>query len=117
MESISELAAAGLPETVGRFAYKEKGLIVVAGADTVAVRSSAIALARHVQERTGRAVTVIDSGQDSREMQDQPFTRVTTSDRFQQPVQVRKVAEDGAKAILVGCLPDADTLLEAVEAA
>lgn len=50
-------------------------------------------------------------------MQDQPFTRVTTSDRFQQPVQVRKVAEDGAKAILVGCLPDADTLLEAVEAA
>lgn len=52
MESISELAAAGLPETVGRFAYKEKGLIVVAGADTVAVRSSAIALARHVQERT-----------------------------------------------------------------
>jgi hypothetical protein len=117
MTATSGLAASGLPEVVGRFADGAKGFIVFSGTDTAAVRSSAVALARVIQERTGRAVTVIDSGQDGSEMQDQPFTRVTASDRFQQPVQVRKAAEAGAEAVLIDCLPDADTLIEAVEAA
>lgn len=117
LTSTSGITAAKLPEFVGRFADKEKGLIVFSGADTAAVRSSAVALARLVQERTGRAVTVIDSGQDVAELRDLPFTRVIAKDRFEQAVQVRKVAKDGAQVILVDCRPDADTLIEAVEAA
>lgn len=113
----SEREASGLPEIVGRFADKEKGLIVFSGTDTVAVSSSANALARFVQERTGRAVTVIDFGQDIHQLQDPSFTRVTAEDRFEQSVQVRSAVDEGARAILIDCRPDADTLIEAVEAA
>lgn len=113
----SELEAAGLPGTVGRFADKEKGLIVFSGTDTAAVSSSAIALARFVQERTGRAVTVIDSGQDDHVPQELQFAHVIAEDRFDQAVQISWAVEGGARAILVDCRPDADTLIEAVEAA
>lgn len=45
------------------------------------------------------------------------FARVTAEDRYDQAVQIRWAVEGGAKAILIDCRPDADTLIEAAEAA
>lgn len=109
--------SAGLPEIVGRFADEQQGLIIFSGNDAATVSSSAFALARHVWERTGRATTVITSGQDATELHDLPFTFRTAAGRSDQREQVWTAVAEGAGVILVDCLPDAETLIRVVEAA
>lgn len=115
--SAEDLKRMGLPEAVARFADRESGLIVFAGADAAAVSTSAIALTRHVRDVTGRTAAVITSGQETADLLDLRFALRTANDRFDQLQQVRKAAGDGARVILIDCRMDGDTLIGAVEAA